>query len=123
MLRRRADKAFMGSYVRRRMQDESAFRQQQRSKGNGARKGHRASEALVSLLWVQQKEKDQVLSMAAIPTELNCVDVGAKNLTRKRFFGLLYTMKVINSLSERVGREGTWTLSASTRSNAAQRSC
>ena len=48
-------------------------------------------------MWVQQKEKDKVLSIAAILTELNCADIGAKNLTRKRLFGLLYMLKVVNA--------------------------
>ena len=45
------------------------------------------------------------MSIAAIPTELNCADVGTKSLTKKRLFGLLYMMKVIDSISDRVGRE------------------
>ena len=31
-----------------------------------------------SLLWVQQKEKEKVLSIGPIPTELNCADLGTK---------------------------------------------
>ena len=56
-----------------------------------------------SLLRVQQKEKDKVLTTGAIPTELNCADIGAKNLTRKRLFGLLYMLKVVNAAHDRVG--------------------
>ena len=56
-----------------------------------------------SFLWVQQKEKDKALSTAAILTELNCADIGAKNLTRERLFGLLYMLKMVNATRDRVG--------------------
>ena len=41
----------------------------------------------------------------AVPTELNCADVRTKNLTQKRLFGLLYMMKVIKLIVDRVGHE------------------
>ena len=46
-----------------------------------------------------------MLSIVAVPTELNCADVGTKNLTQKRLFGLLYMMKVIKLIVDRVGHE------------------
>ena len=54
-----------------------------------------------SLLWAQQKEKDKTLSIGPIPTELNCVDLGAKALTKKRMLGLLYMLKVAQHGGER----------------------
>ena len=68
---------------RRRMSDESPVGVAQQRQGIG-----RVRHLDASLLWVQQKEKDKVLTTGAIPTELNCADIGAKNLTRKRLFGL-----------------------------------
>ena len=56
-----------------------------------------------SLLWIQQKEK--VLSVALIPTDLNCADIGTKNLAKKRLLGLLFMLKVVNAMSDRVGEE------------------
>ena len=58
-----------------------------------------------SLLWVQQKESESAFNVAAIPSELNCADIGAKNLTRKRLFGLLYMLKMIDVVGGRVGHE------------------
>ena len=58
-----------------------------------------------SLLWVQQKEKEKVLSIGPIPTKLNCADLGAKALTKRRMLGLLYMLKVIQYGGERVGEE------------------
>lgn len=57
-----------------------------------------------SLLWVQQKESERAFSVAAIPSELNCADI-AKNLTRKRLLGLLYMIKMIDVIGDRVGYE------------------
>ena len=79
--------------------DSSAARAMVQRQGIG-----RVRHLDASLLWAQ-KEKEKVLSIAAIPTELNCADVGTKSLTKKRLFGLLYMMKVIDSIGERVGRE------------------
>ena len=80
--------------------DSSAARAMVQRQGIG-----RVRHLDASLLWVQQKEKEKVLSIVAVPTELNCADVGANNLTKKRLFGLLYMMKVINSIGDRVGHE------------------
>ena len=41
-----------------------------------------------ALLWIQQKEKEKILAVSPIPTELNSTDIGAKGLTRNRLFGL-----------------------------------
>ena len=78
--------------------DSSAARAMVQRQGIG-----RVRHLDASLLWVQQKEKDKVLSTAAIPTELNCADIGTKNLTRKRLFGLLYMLKIVNAAHDRVG--------------------
>lgn len=45
-----------------------------------------------SLQWAQQKETKKAFSAVAIPSELNCADISAKSLTRRRLFGLLYMM-------------------------------
>ena len=58
-----------------------------------------------ALLWIQQKEKDKILSVSPIPTELNTADIGAKGLTRSRLFGLLFMLKVIDGAGDRVGHE------------------
>ena len=80
--------------------DSSAARAMVQRQGIG-----RVRHLDASLLWVQQKEKEKVMNIAAIPTELNCADVGTKSLTKKRLFGLLYMMKMIDAIGERVGRE------------------
>ena len=80
--------------------DSSAARAMVQRQGIG-----RVRHLDASLLWVQQKEKEKVLSIVAVPTELNCADVGTKNLTQKRLFGLLYMMKVIKLIVDRVGHE------------------
>ena len=46
-----------------------------------------------------------MLTVAGIPTELNSADIGAKNLNRRRLFGLLYMLKMVNSVHDRVGEE------------------
>ena len=56
-----------------------------------------------ALLWVQQKESEKVFNVGAIGTELNCADIGTKNLTRSRLYGLLYTLKMIDSTGEHIG--------------------
>eukprot|EP00913_Durusdinium_trenchii_P032971 g30866.t1 len=58
-----------------------------------------------SLLWIQQKEKEKILSVAPIPTDLNCADVGTKNLAKKRLLGLLYMLKMVNAVYDRIGEE------------------
>ena len=49
--------------------DSSAARAMVQRQGIG-----RVRHLDASLLWVQQKEKDKVLTTGAIPTELNCAD-------------------------------------------------
>ena len=80
--------------------DSSAARAMVQRQGIG-----RVRHLDAALLWVQQKEKDKIFSVAAIGTELNCADVGTKNLTRSRLYGLLFMMKMINSLGERIGKQ------------------
>ena len=80
--------------------DSSAARAMVQRQGIG-----RVRHLDASLLWVQQKEKDKVLSIAAAPTELKCADVGTKIWTRKRLVGLLYMMMVINAIGDRVGHD------------------
>ena len=58
-----------------------------------------------SLLWIQQKEKEKILSVSPIPTDLNCADIGTKNLAKKRLLGLLYMLKMVNAVYDRIGEE------------------
>ena len=60
-----------------------------------------------ALLWIQQKEKEKILAVSPIPTELNSDDIGAgtKGLTRSRLFGLLYMLKMVDGAGDRVGHE------------------
>ena len=58
-----------------------------------------------SLLWVQQKKKENTLSIGRIPAELNCADLGAKALTKKRMMGFLYMLKMVQHGGDRVGKE------------------
>ena len=80
--------------------DSSAARSMVQRQGIG-----RVRHLDASLLWVQQKESESAFNVAAIPSELNCADIGAKNLTRKRLFGLLYILKMIDVVGGRVGHE------------------
>ena len=80
--------------------DSSAARSMVQRQGIG-----RVRHLDAALLWIQQKEKDKILTVSPIPTELNSADIGAKGLTRSRLFGLLYMLKMINSAGDRVGFE------------------
>ena len=80
--------------------DSSAARAMVQRQGIG-----RVRHLDAALLWVQQKEKDKVFCAAAIGTELNCADVGTKNLTRSRLYGLLFMLKTINNVGERIGQQ------------------
>ena len=80
--------------------DSSAARSMVQRQGIG-----RVRHLDAALLWIQQKEKDKILTVSPIPTELNSADIGAKGLTRNRLFGLLYMLKMINSAGDRVGFE------------------
>ena len=57
------------------------------------------------MLWIQQKERDKIIQVSPIPTDLNSADIGAKNLPKKRLRGLLYMMGVIDAVGDRVGEE------------------
>ena len=55
--------------------------------------------------WIRQKERDKIIQVAPIPTDLNSADVGAKNLPKKRLRGLLYMMGMVDAADDRVGEE------------------
>ena len=80
--------------------DSSAARSMVRRQGIG-----RVRHLDAALLWIQQKEKEKILAVSPIPTELNSADIGTKGLTRNRLFGLLYMLKMVNSAGDRVGHE------------------
>ena len=80
--------------------DSSAARSMVQRQGIG-----RVRHLDASLLWIQQKEKEKVLTVAPIPTDLNCADSGAKNLAKKRLLGLLFMLKMVNVVNDRVGEE------------------
>ena len=46
-----------------------------------------------------------MLTVAPIPTDLNCADIGTKNLAKKRLLGLLFMLKMVNVVNDRVGEE------------------
>ena len=80
--------------------DSSAARSMMQRQGIG-----RVRHLDASLLWIQQKEKEKVLSVSPIPTDLNCADIGTKNLAKKRLLGLLYMLKMVNAVYDRIGEE------------------
>ena len=80
--------------------DSSAARSMVQRQGIG-----RVRHLDASLLWIQQKEKEKILSVAPIPTDLNCADIGTKNLAKKRLLGLLYMLKMVNAVYDRIGEE------------------
>ena len=80
--------------------DSSAARSMVQRQGIG-----RVRQLDASLLWIQQKEKEKVLSVSPTPTDLNCADIGTKNLAKKRLLGLLYTLKMVNAVYDRIGEE------------------
>ena len=80
--------------------DSSAARSMVQRQGIG-----RVRRLDAALLWIQQKEKEKILTVSPIPTELNSAAIGAKGLTRNRLFGLLYMLKMVNSTGDRVGHE------------------
>lgn len=45
------------------------------------------------------------MSVAAMPSKLNCAGIGAKNLAKKRLLGLLLMLKTVNLVGDRVGEE------------------
>ena len=80
--------------------DSSAARSMVQRQGIG-----RVRHMDAALLWIQQKEKEKILAVSPIPTELNPADIGTKGLTRNRLFGLLYMIKMIDGAGDRVGQE------------------
>ena len=58
-----------------------------------------------SMLWIQQKEREKVLTVAAIPIDLNSADIGAKNLPKKRLRGLQYMLRMVDAVGDRVGEQ------------------
>ena len=89
-----------GSCLMKIRTDSSAARSMVQRQGIG-----RVRHLDASLLWVQQKESERAFSIAAIPSELNSADIGTKSLTRKRLLALLYMMKFVDAVGDRVGTE------------------
>ena len=80
--------------------DSSAARGMTQRQGIG-RVRHRDA----SMLWIQQKEREKVLTVAAIPIDLNSADIGAKNLPKKRLRGLQYMLRMVDAVGDRVGEQ------------------
>ena len=80
--------------------DSSAARGMTQRQGIG-----RVRHLDASLLWIQQKEKEKVITVAAIPSELNSADIGTKNLAKKRLNGLLYMIHMVDAVGDRVGEQ------------------
>ena len=80
--------------------DSSAARSMVQRQGIG-----RVRHLDASLLWIQQKEKEKALTVAPIPTDLNWADIGTENLAKKRLLGLLFMLKMVNVVNDRVGEE------------------
>ena len=58
-----------------------------------------------SLLWLQQKEKEKVLQVAPVATDVNSADIGTKVLSKSRLRGLLYLIKMCDPFDHRIGEE------------------
>ena len=58
-----------------------------------------------SMQWIQQKEREKILTVAAIPTDLNSADIGAKNLPKKRLRGLQFMLHMVDAVGDRVGEQ------------------
>ena len=80
--------------------DSSAARGMTQRQGIG-----RVRHMDAAMLWIQQKERDKIIQVGPIPTDLNSADIGTKNLPNKRLRGLLYMMGVIDAVGDRVGEE------------------
>ena len=87
-----------GARKMRARSDSSAGRGMTQRQGIG-----RVRHLDASMLWIQQKEREKVLSVAPIPTDLNSADIGAKNLPKKRLRGLQYMLHMVASMGDRVG--------------------
>ena len=75
--------------------DSSAARAMVQGQGIG-----RVRHLDASLLWIQQKEKEKVMSVAAVPSELNSADLETKKLTQNRHRALLYMLKMVDSVGK-----------------------
>ena len=80
--------------------DSSAARGMTQRQGIG-----RVRHIDASMLWIQQKERDKILTVAAIPTDLNSSDIGTKNLPKKRLKGLQYMLHMVDAVGDRVGEQ------------------
>ena len=80
--------------------DSSAARGMTQRQGIG-----RVRHIDASMLWIQQKEREKVLTVAAIPTDLNSADIGTKNLPKKRLKGLQYMLHMVDAVGDRVGEQ------------------
>ena len=80
--------------------DSSAARAMTQRQGIG-----RVRHLDASLLWIQQKEKEKVVAIASIPTDLNCADLGTKCLSKKRHKALLWMLNMVDAGGDRVGEE------------------
>ena len=80
--------------------DSSAARGMTQRQGIG-----RVRHLDASMLWIQQKEREKTLSVAAIPTDLNSADIGTKNLPKKRLRGLQYMLQMVDAVGDRVGEQ------------------
>ena len=58
-----------------------------------------------SLLWIQQKEKERILSVTSIPSEINPSDIGTKILSKARLLALLFLVKMVDGSGFRLGEE------------------
>ena len=80
--------------------DSSAARAMTQRQGIG-----RVRHLDASLLWIQQKEKEKTVTVASIPTDLNCADLGTKCLGKKRRKALLWMLNMVDAIGDRVGEE------------------
>ena len=75
------------------------------ARGMTQRQGIGRVRHMDAMLWIQQKERDKIIQVSPIPTDLNSADIGTKTLPKKRLRGLLYMMGVIDAVGDRVGEE------------------
>ena len=100
LLRRLWNQITGGSCRTKARSDSSAARGMTQRQGIG-----RVRHMDAAMLWIQQKERDKIIQVGPIPTDLNSADIRAKNLPKKRLRGLLYMMGVIDAVGDRVGEE------------------
>ena len=75
----------------------------QREEWSGASARVRHIDA--SLLWLQQRAQEKMMRVTAVPTAINCADIGTKILTKARSQGLMYMMNMVDGSGERIGEE------------------